>query len=71
MTMEYFVLVSLGSIKRVGAELLVLGGLGGDKGEVLGRDDLVGVNVVADDVAEAVEGGGSGGGGGGEGRCGV
>jgi hypothetical protein len=40
----------------VGAELLILGGLGGDEGEVLGGDDLVGVNVVIDDV-----GGGGGG----------
>jgi hypothetical protein len=54
----------------VGAELLVLGGLGGDEGEVLGGDDLVGVDVVADDVAEAVEGGGGCVGGRGGGRRG-
>lgn len=42
----------------VGAELLVLVGLGRDEGEVLGGNDLVGVDIVADDVAEAVEGGG-------------
>lgn len=40
----------------VGAELLVLVGVGRDEGEILGGDDLVGVDVVADDVAEAVEG---------------
>jgi hypothetical protein len=32
--------------ERVGAELLVLVGLGWDEGEVLGRDDLVGVDVL-------------------------
>lgn len=42
----------------VGSELLVLVGLGRDEGEVFRGDDLVGVDVVADDVAEAVEGGG-------------
>ena len=40
----------------MGAELLVFLGVGGDEGEKLSRDDLVGVDVVADDVAEAVEG---------------
>ena len=44
----------------VAPELLVLVGFGGDEGEVLRGDDLVGVDVVADDVAEAVEGGGGG-----------
>lgn len=38
------------------AELLVLVGVGGDEGEKLRRDDLVCVDVVVDDVAEAVEG---------------
>lgn len=42
----------------VGAELLVLVGLGRNEGEVFRGDDLVRVDVVADDVAEAVEGGG-------------
>ena len=44
----------------VGAELLVLVGLRRDEGEVLRGNDLVGVDVVADDVAEAMEGGGGG-----------
>ena len=39
----------------MGAELLALVGVGGDEGEELGGDDLVCVDVVADDVAEAVE----------------
>ena len=42
--------------QRVGAELLVLVGVRRDEGEELGGDDLVRVDVVADDVAEAVEG---------------
>ena len=48
----------------VGSELFVLGRVRGDEGEVLGGDDLVSVDVVADDVAEAVEAGFGGGGGG-------
>jgi hypothetical protein len=32
--------------ERVRAQLLVLVGFGGDEGEVLGRDDLVGVDVL-------------------------
>lgn len=48
--------------ERIGAELLVLVRVGGDEGEVLGGDDLVSVDVVSDDITEAVEGGGWGGG---------
>lgn len=43
----------------VRAELLVLVRVGRDEGEVLRGDDLVGVDVVTEDVAGAVEGGGS------------
>lgn len=42
----------------VGAELLVLVGLGRNEGEVFRGDDLVRVDVVADNIAEAVESGG-------------
>lgn len=39
----------------VRAELLVLVGVRWDEGEVLSGDDLVRINVVVDDVAEAVK----------------
>jgi hypothetical protein len=42
--------------------------LGRDKGKVFGGDNLIGVDVVADDIAMAVEGSVGGGGGGGGGR---
>jgi len=41
----------------VGAKLLVLVGLRRDKGEVLCGNDLVGVDVVVDDITKVVEGG--------------
>lgn len=43
---------------RVRAELLVLGGIGWNQGQVLGRDDLVRVDVIADDIAKSVKCGG-------------
>lgn len=44
-----------------GAELAVLVGFGGDEGQMLGGDNLIGVDVVPQYVTEAVESGGSGG----------
>lgn len=55
--------------ERVRTELLVLWRIGRHEGEVLGRDDLVSVDVIADDVAESVECCGSAGGGGGRRSC--
>lgn len=37
--------------------------LGRDKGKVFGGDNLIGVDVVADNIAMAMEGSGGGGGG--------
>lgn len=37
------------------AELLIFEGLGGDEGEVLGRDDLVGIDVVLDNETGTIE----------------
>lgn len=42
----------------IGTKLLVLFRVGGNKSKVLGGNDLVGVDIIADNIAYAVKGGG-------------